>query len=115
MQIRNFSKIGDAIEAPNLAELQVAAYRRFLQPDLLPHQRQPIGLEAIFREIFPIISADGALRMEYLGYELGQPYRSEEECRHLGLSYCCPLRLRSRGSAAPRASRKTCTWPMSRR
>ncbi|MGO8705685.1 MAG: DNA-directed RNA polymerase subunit beta [Candidatus Brocadiia bacterium] len=96
MQIRNFSKIGDAIEAPNLAELQVAAYGRFLQPDLLPHQRQPIGLEAIFREIFPIISADGAIRMEYLGYELGLPYRSEEECRHLGLSYCCPLRLRLR-------------------
>jgi DNA-directed RNA polymerase subunit beta len=96
MQIRNFSKIGDAIEAPHLAELQVAAYGRFLQPDLLPHQRQPIGLEAIFREIFPIVSADGAMRMEYLGYELGAPHRSEEECRHLGLSYCCPLRLRLR-------------------
>jgi DNA-directed RNA polymerase subunit beta len=96
MQIRNFSKIGDAIEAPNLAELQVAAYGRFLQPDLLPHQRQPIGLEAIFREIFPIVGADGAIRMEYLGYDLGLPYRSEEECRHLGLSYCCPLRLRLR-------------------
>jgi DNA-directed RNA polymerase subunit beta len=96
MQIRNFSKIGDAIEAPNLAELQVAAYRRFLQPDLLPHQRQPIGLEAVFREIFPIIGGDGTLRMEYLGYELGQPFRSEEECRHLGLSYCCPLRVRLR-------------------
>ena len=96
MQIRNFSKIGDTIEAPNLAELQVAAYGRFLQADLLPHQRQPIGLEAIFREIFPIVSGDGALRMEYLGYELGQPYRGEEECRHLELSYCCPLRVRLR-------------------
>ena len=96
MQIRNFSKIGDSIEAPNLAELQVAAYGRFLQPDLLPHQRQPIGLEAIFREIFPIVGADGAIRMEYLGYELGQPHRSEEECRHLELSYCRPLRLRLR-------------------
>ena len=96
MQIRNFSKIGDAIEAPDLAELQVAAYGRFLQPDLLPHQRQPVGLEAIFREIFPIVAADGQVRMEYLGYELGLPYRSEEECRHLGLSYCRPLRLRLR-------------------
>ena len=96
MQIRNFSKIGDTIEAPNLAELQVAAYRRFLQPDLLPHQRQPVGLEGVFREIFPIVGADGELRMEYLGYDLGLPYRSEEECRHLELSYCCPLRLRLR-------------------
>jgi DNA-directed RNA polymerase subunit beta len=96
MQIRNFSKIGDVIEAPDLAELQVAAYGRFLQPDLLPHQRKPIGLEAIFREIFPIVSGDGLLRMQYLGYELGQPYRSEEECRHLGLSYSCPLRVRLR-------------------
>jgi len=71
-----------------------------LQPDLLPHQRQPAGLEAIFREIFPIVGADGTLRMEYLGYELGLPYRSEEECRHLELSYCCPLRLRLRIAGA---------------
>ncbi len=114
MQIRNFSKIGDAIEAPDLAELQVAAYGRFLQPDLLPHQRQPVGLEAIFREIFPIVAADGQVRMEYLGYELGLPYRSEEECRHLGSATAARCGS-GFGSAASRVSRKTCTWPMSRK
>ncbi len=96
MRIRDFSKTGDAIEIPDLAELQIVGYRDFLQPDCLPEERATVGLEATLREVFPISGPDDVLRLEYLGYELGAPLREESECRHLGLTYACPLRLRLR-------------------
>jgi len=95
-QIRDFRKVGDAVGIPDLAELQVGAFRRFLQPDRLPEEREPMGLEALFREFFPVEGPGGALRMEYLGYELGAPSREQEECLDLGLTYGRPLRVRLR-------------------
>ena len=68
--IRNFGKIGDAIEVPDLIEVQLASYSRFLQADAAPEKRKDIGLEALFREIFPIVSYDKTMELEYLGYEL---------------------------------------------
>ena len=96
MRIRDFSKTGDALEIPDLADVQVAAYERFLQRDRLPQERDNIGLEAIFREFFPLQGDDGVLRMEYLGYDLGAPLRDGQECRDLGLTYAYPLRARFR-------------------
>ena len=96
MTVRSFSRIGDALEVGNLADLQAGAYRRFVQPDCLPDERLPIGLEAVFREIFPLEGPDRTFRMEYLGYELGVPTHDELTCRHLGLTYSWPLRLRLR-------------------
>ena len=96
MRTRDFSKTGDAIEVPDLGDVQIAAYTRFLQPDRLPEERENIGLEAVFREFFPLDGPDGVLRMEYLGYDLGAPLRDERECRDLGLTYAFPLRARFR-------------------
>jgi len=96
MQVRDFSKTGDAIDIPCLVALQVDSYRRFLQPDRLPEERAPTGLEGIFREFFPITGEDGALSLEYLGYELGPPSTDVRTCKDLGLTYSMPLRLRLR-------------------
>jgi len=100
MRIRDFSKSGDAIPVPPLAEVQTAAYERFLQPDCSPDQRRPVGLEGLFRDFFPVKSRDGHLRVEYLGYTLAASIREIQECRDLGLTYACPLyaRLRTVGA-----------------
>ena len=68
--LRNFAKIADAIEVPDLIEVQLKGYSRFLQEEVQPEQRADIGLEALFREVFPIISYDKTIELEYLGYEL---------------------------------------------
>ena len=96
MRVRDFSKTGDAVEIPHLAGLQIESYRWFLQPGCLPEEREPHGLEGIFQEFFPMESLDGALRLEYLGYELGAPAHDGSECRHLSLTYSVPLRARLR-------------------
>ncbi|NUM33278.1 MAG: DNA-directed RNA polymerase subunit beta [Candidatus Brocadiae bacterium] len=93
---RNFGKHREIIEVPNLVELQLKAYEDFLQSNIPSIIRQNKGLEAIIREIFPIESYNKKFILEYLGYELGKPRYSPDECRKLKLSYGAPLKIRVR-------------------
>jgi len=96
MEIRNYSRVGDAIGVPNLVEIQTRSYRQFLQRDTSPRQRKMQGLEAILRETFPIESYDGTLVLHYISYELGRPRYTPDECRKLRLTYGYPLKIRCR-------------------
>jgi len=91
--IRNFGRVNDAMEIPNLVAVQRASYDRFLQQDIPPGKRSDIGLEALFREIFPIESYDKKMVLEYLHYELEKPHYSQTECVQLRLSYAYPLKI----------------------
>ncbi|MCL2639694.1 MAG: hypothetical protein FWD53_02505, partial [Phycisphaerales bacterium] len=95
-QVRDYSKRGDALPIPNLIDVQVAAYRRFLQVDVPAEKRKPEGLEALLREVFPIESYDGNMRLEYLSYDLGKPRYTQDECRALRLTYGMPYQVRVR-------------------
>ncbi len=77
----------------DLADLQNAAYERFLQLGVGRYERSVTGLEAIFREVFPIVSFDGTTRLEYQGYELGKARYNADECRQLRLTYGRPCRV----------------------
>ena len=92
-QVRNFGRIGDAIEVPSLTDVQTRSYDRFLQLDALPSKRTPTGLEGVLREIFPIESYDKTINLEYLRYELGKPRYDPDECRQLRLTYGRPFRV----------------------
>ena len=95
-RIVDFSKVGDAIEPPDLVAIQTASYERFLQANVAPQRRKNMGLEALLREVFPIVSYDGKTQLEYLYYELGEPRYNPEECRQLRLTYGRPFRVRVR-------------------
>jgi DNA-directed RNA polymerase subunit beta len=92
-QIRNFGRIGDAIEVPPLTDVQIRSYDRFLQLDVPPEKRTPTGLEGVLREIFPVESYDKTINLEYLRYELGKPRYDPDECRQLRLTYGRPFRV----------------------
>jgi len=96
MQTRDYARISDALPVPSLVEVQVNSYARFLQAEVPPKRRKNVGLEAIFREMFPIKSYDGTLSIEYVCYELGRSRYSCEDCRHLRMTYGRPLRARLR-------------------
>ncbi len=91
--VRDFGRVGDALEIPDLVAMQKNSYDRFLQPDVEPGRRKCIGLEALFREIFPIDSYDGSMRMEYVHYELEKPRYAPTQCRQLRLTYGYPLKI----------------------
>src|SRR5205807_1674062 len=92
-QTRNFGRFGDAVEVPGLTDVQTRSYDRFLQLDVEPQKREPIGLEGVLREIFPIESYDKTINLEYLFYELGKPRYTPDECRQLRLTYGRPFRV----------------------
>jgi DNA-directed RNA polymerase subunit beta len=92
----DFSKVGDAIEAPDLIRIQTDGYERFLQDLPDPSKRKCEGLEALLQEVFPIVSYDENTRLEYISYELGEPRYTPDECRHLRLTYGKPLKVRVR-------------------
>ena len=71
-KVRDFSKVGDSAPTPNLIEIQTVSYARFLQTGADPLKRKKEGLEALLREIFPIVSYDEQTMLEYLYYELGE-------------------------------------------
>src|SRR3989440_4488269 len=90
---RNFGRFGDTVEVPNLTDIQLRSYERFLQLDIPPEKREPFGLEGVLREIFPIESYDKSLKLEYIKYELGKPRYDPDECRQLRLTYGRPFRV----------------------
>ncbi|GAH65254.1 unnamed protein product, partial [marine sediment metagenome] len=94
--VRNFGKVRDAVKIPDLVAIQKRSYGRFLQKDVAPTRRKCIGLEALFREIFPIESYDKSMHLEYLYYELEKPHYTPIECRQLRLTYGYPLKISCR-------------------
>ncbi|MEM1011804.1 MAG: DNA-directed RNA polymerase subunit beta [Planctomycetota bacterium] len=93
---RSFAKRGDAIEVPDLIKVQIDAYKRFLQQHTPPNEREPVGLEALLREVFPIESYDGNTKLDYVSYALQEPRYTIDECRALRLTYGMPFRIRVR-------------------
>ncbi len=68
---RSFGKIQDIVPLPNLIEVQSNSFNEFVQLDCLPEERKRIGLEKVFRDLFPI-EYGNKMSLEYVGYELGQ-------------------------------------------
>ena len=88
----NFGKIKEIIAPPNMIELQTNSYAEFLQADLTPSKRQKhVGLESVFREVFPIESYDGKVVLRYSSYEIGEPKVDWLECLREGTTYGAPL------------------------
>ena len=85
-----------SIDVPDLVQLQTGAYGAFLQEEVPPEHRQHQGLEGVMREVFPIPSYDGTMELEYLGYDLGSPRYTPDECRELKLTYGRPFKIRVR-------------------
>ncbi|MFN0132981.1 MAG: DNA-directed RNA polymerase subunit beta [Phycisphaerales bacterium] len=93
-KVRSFSKRGDGISVPDLTLTQSEAYERFLQLTKRHEERNTaIGLEALLREVYPIESYDGTMKLEYLHYTLEEPRYTPDECRELRLTYGRPFRL----------------------
>ncbi|MFH3651649.1 hypothetical protein WAH63_21315, partial [Acinetobacter baumannii] len=67
----DFSKIKTSVRIPNLIEIQRESYNRFMQMDLLPEERQMIGLQAVFRSIFPIMDFRGTAELDFVEYQVG--------------------------------------------
>ena len=66
----HFGTIEEVIEPPNLIEVQSKSYEDFLQKDVTASQRIDSGLQAVFREVFPIKSYDESIELDFVTYDI---------------------------------------------
>ena len=61
----HFGSIKEGIEPPNLIEVQLNSYVDFLQKDVAFNKRKNYGLQAVFKEVFPIQSYDEKATLDF--------------------------------------------------
>ncbi|QNO14799.1 DNA-directed RNA polymerase subunit beta [Alkalicella caledoniensis] len=83
---QSFSKIHEIIDFPDLIEIQKSSYDWFLE----------VGLNEMFKDISPIKDFTGNLVLEFIGYQLGKPKYSVDECKERDTTYSAPLRVQVR-------------------
>ena len=93
---KNFGKLKEVITPPNLIENQITSFQEFLQLDKPANQRKPIGLEAVFREVFPIASYDERCTLEYVSYNAVPSKMTEMQAIREGVTYSVSLYVKLR-------------------
>ena len=93
---KNFGKLQEVIDPPNLIQNQVDSFDNFLQRDVPSTHRKHDGLEAVFKEVFPILSYDEKSRLEYVSYSIGESKLTEMDCIDQKCTYSAPLQVKLR-------------------
>ncbi|MEX1120084.1 MAG: DNA-directed RNA polymerase subunit beta, partial [Terrimicrobiaceae bacterium] len=87
----SFGKLHETIQPPNLIELQINSYEEFFQTGVEPSKRKNVGLQAVFREFFPIFGFEEKSSLDFVSYDLSEPKMSALECQREGQTYSAPL------------------------
>ena len=87
----HFGNIDEVVEAPNLIGIQIQSYADFLQQDVAPSKRKQIGLQAVFKEVFPIDSYDDKVTLDFVSYDVGKPKLTALEAIRDSETYSAPL------------------------
>src|SRR5712664_1773858 len=90
---RDFGKIPSIVEIPNLIEVQKRSYETFLQKDGPAERREEIGLQAVFKSVFPIADYNDNALLEFDSYHFGEPKYTVEECHDRGMTFAIPLKV----------------------
>jgi DNA-directed RNA polymerase subunit beta len=93
---KSFGRIPEAVQMPNLIEVQRSSYEQFLQRDVRPADRNSDGLEAVFKSVFPIKDFNERAVLEYVSYEFEEPKYDVEECIQRDMTYAAPLKVKLR-------------------
>jgi DNA-directed RNA polymerase subunit beta len=90
---KSFGRIAEVAPMPNLIEVQKSSYDSFLQMGVTPEQRPDLGLQEVFKSVFPIKDFSERAMLEFVRYEFEQPKYDVEECQQRGLTFAAPLKV----------------------
>ncbi|TXH54637.1 MAG: DNA-directed RNA polymerase subunit beta [Bacteroidia bacterium] len=93
---KSFAKQPTAIEIPYLLAMQQQSYDEFLQKNIKPSQRENTGLQKAFNDVFPIMSNNGSIRLDFLSYNMVDSIFDIRECLLRGMSYSGKLHAKIR-------------------
>ncbi len=92
----SFAKIQSVADLPDLLDIQLKSFRDFLQLGVPPDKRRDIGLQAVFKSVFPIVDSRENFILEFISYELDPPKYTVEECQERGMTYSVALKAKLR-------------------
>src|SRR5215510_16119391 len=90
---KDFGRIGEITRMPNLIEVQKSSYDQFLQIGVTAENRESIGLQEVFRSVFPIKDFSEKAELQFVRYELEEPKYDVEECQQRGRTFAAPLKV----------------------
>src|SRR4051794_28513485 len=89
----NLGRVEAVVDIPDLIDIQKSSYEKFLQSDIQPKERKDIGLQGVFKSVFPIRDFDGTSELVFVSYQLDKPKYDVEECRQRGMTYAAPIKV----------------------
>ena len=90
---KNLGRVDRIIDVPNLIDIQKSSYQKFLQMRIAPNERGDMGLQGVFRSVFPIKDFNGTSELVFVSYNLEAPKYDVEECRQRGMTYAAPIKV----------------------
>src|SRR5262249_9925479 len=90
---KNLGRNRQVIEVPNLIDIQKSSYDKFLQSTVAQTERVEIGLQAVFRSVFPIKDFNGTSELVFVSYNLEKPKYDVDECRQRGMTFAAPIKV----------------------
>jgi DNA-directed RNA polymerase subunit beta len=90
---KSYAKIAKIIEIPNLIDIQKQSYEKFLQKDIPIEKREDIGLQGVFKSVFPIKDFAETSSIEFVSYTLDKPKYDVDECRQRGMTFAAPIKV----------------------
>ncbi|MBL9028258.1 MAG: DNA-directed RNA polymerase subunit beta [Myxococcales bacterium] len=90
---KNLGRVRRIVDIPNLIDIQKSSYDKFLQMSVPQNQRHEVGLQAVFRSVFPIKDFNGTSELVFVSYNLEPPKYDVEECRQRGMTFAAPIKV----------------------
>lgn len=90
---KDYSWFEKVQEIPNLINIQSNSYQSLLQAEVVPDKREDVGLQAVFKSVFPIRDYNDTASLEFVSYALGEPKYDVLECHERGMTWAAPLKV----------------------
>ncbi|HYM33097.1 MAG TPA: DNA-directed RNA polymerase subunit beta [Candidatus Cybelea sp.] len=90
---KSFGRIPSVTSMPNLIEVQKSSYEHFLQMHTKADEREDVGLQGVFKSVFPIKDFSENASLEFVKYEFEHPKYDVDECQQRGMTFAAPLKV----------------------
>ena len=90
---KDFSNIKSKLSIPGLIDIQKQSYKNFLQLEFSNKNRTNIGLQSVFKSVFPIKDYNETASLEFVSYSLDNPKYDVYECCSRGMTFAFPIKI----------------------
>jgi DNA-directed RNA polymerase subunit beta len=90
---KSFGRIPAVTSMPNLIEVQKSSYEHFLQMHVPADERGEVGIQGVFKSVFPIKDFSENASLEFVKFEFEPPKYDVDECQQRGMTYAAPLKV----------------------